>query len=250
MARQRPDDDMMVSKPPIKSSAKIYKKPKQQQTRYKAPATDSQDMLALKPLLKQHKGNDKGVGQFRAKVERDRQSLRETLQKRLQKAQAADDYRRNDIRATIFSAIASEQKEEDPKSAMTTLPGTLIARSVHFPPACAIQDASNELLAQYKRVNNLAETTSPHSHHRIIERWQQGVKDTERLFGVGQRTAVRRVSKVLGIDDAMTRNEEPEEGIEMLEDLYKLMPNSELQKSLQYAERGVKRMVKGLPKET
>lgn len=68
---------------------------------------------------------------------------------------------------------------------------------------------------------------------------------------MGARVAVRNVKKVLGAvvdgddnDAEVKREDEMQEGDGGGQEL-----NYDLQKSLRYAERGVKRMVRGLPED-
>lgn len=79
----------------------------------------------------------------------------------------------------------------------------------------------------------------------ITETWTRDMEETERLLKLGHRTALRNVKQVLGAEDG-----EGEDGdMEEAEDKNHAELNYELLKSLRYAERGVKRMVKGIPKD-
>ena len=71
---------------------------------------------------------------------------------------------------------------------------------------------------------------------------------TARLLRVGAETAIRNVKKVLGADVGDEETEAEDESAR-LQGLEKMVLNYELQKSLQYAERGVKKMVKCLPQD-
>lgn len=82
----------------------------------------------------------------------------------------------------------------------------------------------------------------------VTETWTREVEETERLLRLGHKTASRNVKKVLGAENGendVEAGEEEMRGGEMKgPDL-----NFELLKSLRYAERGIKRMVKALPKD-
>jgi hypothetical protein len=62
---------------------------------------------------------------------------------------------------------------------------------------------------------------------------------------MGARVALRNVKKVLGADAEGGTDEDGDVDMEGEGKTVEL--NYELQKSLRYAERGIKRMVKGLP---
>lgn len=68
---------------------------------------------------------------------------------------------------------------------------------------------------------------------------------------MGARVALRNVKKVLGADvqgdDLETAEQDSEVRVEVSVEPEKMELNYDLLKSLRYAERGVKRMVKGLP---
>jgi hypothetical protein len=83
----------------------------------------------------------------------------------------------------------------------------------------------------------------------IADIWKQDVEDTDRQLKMGARVALRNVKKVLGADvegDEL-RGTDEDGDVDMEGEGKKAELNYELQKSLRYAERGVKRMVKGLP---
>jgi hypothetical protein len=97
---------------------------------------------------------------------------------------------------------------------------------------------------------------------------EQEVKETERILTLGRNKAVRNVGRVLGIERlggggglgkeevavaAVGAGAAPRDGDvdgaegEVEDDGEEL--NMELLRTLEYAERGVKRMVKGIPRE-
>lgn len=76
----------------------------------------------------------------------------------------------------------------------------------------------------------------------MTEAWNQDIENIERKLKLGARVALRNAKKVLGAEikdrDGEMATIEVEEEEKELDD--------ELHKRLNYAERGVKRMVKGL----
>ena len=71
--------------------------------------------------------------------------------------------------------------------------------------------------------------------------WAKDVEETEQKLMLGHEVALRKVKKVLGVDGGEQGSEAVEGGDDE--------SDYQLQKCLKYAERGVKRMVKGLPKD-
>lgn len=80
----------------------------------------------------------------------------------------------------------------------------------------------------------------------IADTWKQDIEDTDKQLKKGARVAVRNVKKMLG-GNAENPVMTDEDGDVDMEGDAKVGLNYELQRSLRYAERGVKRMVKGLP---
>lgn len=80
----------------------------------------------------------------------------------------------------------------------------------------------------------------------IADTWKQDIEDTDKQLKKGARVALRNVKKVLGADVEDSAMMDEDDDVDM-EGGEKVQLNYELQKSLRYAERGVKRMVKGLP---
>lgn len=81
----------------------------------------------------------------------------------------------------------------------------------------------------------------------IAETWHQDLQSTQQKLEMGARVALRNVKKVLGADVEEDERDAVGNGDEEMQDVDDDRLNYELQKSLRYAERGVKRMVKGLP---
>jgi hypothetical protein len=128
------------------------------------------------------------------------------------------------------------------------LPSTTIAENAAFAPVADILAASECLIAQYERLDDMVTKMQSDQAGPMTDIWNQDVQEAEKQLKMGARVALRNVKRVLGAvvedeaigaqdgDDEVAANDEGEKEL-----------NYELQKSLRYAERGVKRMVKGLP---
>lgn len=134
-------------------------------------------------------------------------------------------------------------------------PGTAIALNIIYASAEDVLSSSKRLVAEYDRMERMINDATQDGEEPVMETWKQEVKETERLLEVGRRKALRDVKKVLGADvedDRMDGIEGSgrviEERMDSNEKESSDTLNYELLKSLRYAERGVKRMVKGLPK--
>jgi hypothetical protein len=104
--------------------------------------------------------------------------------------------------------------------------------------------ASEGLVKQYQRLDDTIGELREGQYEPIADTWKQDVEDTDRQLKMGARVALRNVKKVLGADA------DADEDVDMeSEGDGKVELSFELQRSLRYAERGVRRMVKGLPIE-
>jgi hypothetical protein len=83
----------------------------------------------------------------------------------------------------------------------------------------------------------------------VTDKWAHDIMETEKQLTLGARVARRNVKKVLGAveEDDARADEEVDKGDDDNKENADL--NYELHKSLRYAERGVKRMAKGLPQD-
>lgn len=95
------------------------------------------------------------------------------------------------------------------------------------------------MLAEYHELDAMIERLSGESVTTVTDEWTHAVEDKERLLRLGHKTAARNVKKVLGMEVDETEVD-AHEGPK---------PNMELRNRLRYVERGVKRMVKGLPRD-
>ena len=82
----------------------------------------------------------------------------------------------------------------------------------------------------------------------IADTWKRDVEATDRQLRMGSRVATRNVKRILGADIEDGEQEScAQDGDVNMGGVKPVELSFELQKSLRYAERGVKRMVKGLP---
>jgi hypothetical protein len=127
-----------------------------------------------------------------------------------------------------------------------TYVGTKIAENATYTSVTNVLEASENLIKEYERVDNMGKEMRNEDAKPVAETWNQELAEAERQLNVGARVALRNVKKVLGAD--MEGEEVDGDGDEEMQDAEgEKELNYELQKSLRYAERGVKRMVKGLP---
>lgn len=85
--------------------------------------------------------------------------------------------------------------------------------------------------------------------HPIVDTWKRDIEETENQLKLGARVALKNVREVFGAkvagDDA--KGLADEDGDMDMNVGGKAQLTCELLESLRYAERGVKRMTKGLP---
>lgn len=162
-------------------------------------------------------------------------------------SEEAEARRRNEIASTIFNALRGP--EDNARNKFAAFAGTRIATNPAYAPVSEVLTASEALLDDYMRLDKQFTDMRSAQAEPVGETWHQELQETERQLKLGARVAVRKVNKVLGAaveddDDDLLREGEVQ-GAE--EEEQKL--NYGLLKSLGYVERGVKRMVKGLPEE-
>ena len=134
------------------------------------------------------------------------------------------------------------------KSEAATFVGTHIAGNAVFTSANTILSASEALVNEYQRLDGMIAKLREEQPAALVDTWKQDVEHTDQQLKKGARVALRNVKKVLGADVEDCVMAEADEDRDMnVEGGEEVELNFELQKSLRYAERGVKRMVKGLP---
>lgn len=135
-----------------------------------------------------------------------------------------------------------------------TFPGTTIATNTAYPPVGEAITASENLLKEYARLDDMIKGMRKEQMQPLGETWNQDIEEADGKLRMGARVALRRVGKVLGIDKMEEDGDEimgEEDGVVVTsrEEVEMGEKSYELQKSLRYAERGVRRMVKGLKEE-
>ncbi|KAF2193821.1 hypothetical protein K469DRAFT_712654 [Zopfia rhizophila CBS 207.26] len=122
--------------------------------------------------------------------------------------------------------------------------------------AANLIQASRDVVNHYEKISEKMDATVLTREKHITKAWEQDVYNTARKLEVGHRKALKNVKKVLGMDDGqeeMNRVEKVDQGVEGDSEGDGEMPhtpvNYGLHNALRYTERGVKRMVKGLPKD-
>lgn len=161
-------------------------------------------------------------------------------------SEEAETRRRDEITSTILNALTTPNR--DLKGETPTFAGTKIAENAVYMPVIDVLSSSEALLEEYERLDKMIIEMRDEQEEPVPEAWHQDIQEAEKKLQMGARVALRNVKKVLGADA------EDDEGV-AAEDRYAAMQDSEgeqelnyeLEKSLRYAERGVRRMVKGLP---
>lgn len=171
----------------------------------------------------------------------------------LHSSKEAEARRRNELTKALMSALTNPNRPVQGET--PTYPGTKIAQNTTYAPVSTFLDASDALIAEYQRVDNMSKDMQVDAALPVAETWNEEVAEAERRLKMGARVAIMNVGKVLGMpvdaggeghgdgdgDEEMIDADEEGEGEKQL--------SFEWQKSLQYMERGVKRMVKGLPED-
>lgn len=154
--------------------------------------------------------------------------------------------RQNELTKLILDALQTPNRPV--QGIVPTLGDTKIARNAVFKSVANVLMASEHLVGEYDRLDKMIMGMRDAEPEGIAEAWTEDIEKTARLLRVGAETAIRNVKKVLGADVGDEETEAEDESAR-LQGLEKMVLNYELQKSLQYAERGVKKMVKCLPQD-
>ncbi|KAL5380102.1 hypothetical protein PMIN04_002617 [Paraphaeosphaeria minitans] len=216
------------------------------------PTTGSQQVQTMMSLLAKPQGDEKEVHQFRKKVAEDRRALNTLLQRRLEQAERHHARRQNEMSAVIAEALTRPNKTTSRER--TTFETTKIASNGIYHSALMLDAARRSMMSDYAGLEATIAKMAGSNMNTVTEKWVQDIEREERLLKLGHKTAVKHVKKVLGAEvqgeetrDGETPGEETEGGEKGIGVQGKL--NMELLQGLRYAERGVKRMVKGVPKD-
>lgn len=123
--------------------------------------------------------------------------------------------------------------------------GTEVAKSEIYASTTEMLTTSENLIKEYKRLDSMIEDLHDEQAEPIAAIWKQNIEATEEKLRTGARVALRDVKMVLGAD--VGSDEDVDVTMEHDGDGGEKELNYELQRSLRYAERGIKRMAKGLP---
>ncbi|KAI4624599.1 hypothetical protein J4E83_004275 [Alternaria metachromatica] len=212
--------------------------------RHASPAPESQQMLSLSRLLEKPKKDDAPMQEFRATINADQKKYNALLAQRKLQAEKEQERRREELTSTVFEALQTPNRPA--KGEPETFAGTQIAGNAVYTSVSSVLRASEALVNEYQRLDGMIAKLREEQPDTIADTWKQDIEDTDKQLKKGARVALRNVKKVLGADveDSVMTDEDGDVDMEGDE---KVELNYELQKSLRYAERGVKRMVKGLP---
>ncbi|KAH7383252.1 hypothetical protein BKA66DRAFT_529825 [Pyrenochaeta sp. MPI-SDFR-AT-0127] len=213
--------------------------------------TESQQILALRPLLRKSKSDNKGLQQFHAKVADDKKRLRAVVEDRMRHAKEMQTRHSNDIASMICEALKSSNRPL--QSECPTYSGTKIASNAIHASITNVLTASKGLVNEYERLDKMITDLQNEHTLSMASTWKRDIYQVEEQLKLGARVALTNVKKVLGADVKGDREKTASEhnSGDMMEvpGMGEDELNYELQKSLRYAERGVKRMTKGLPED-
>ncbi|KAI4949610.1 hypothetical protein J4E91_005350 [Alternaria rosae] len=212
--------------------------------RHASPAPESQQMFSLSRLLEKPKKDDTQMQEFRATIIADQKKYDALLAQRKLQAEKEKERRHEELASTIFEALQTPNRPA--KGAPDTFAGTQIAGNAVYTSVTSILSASEALVNAYQRLDGMIAKLREEQPDTIADTWKQDIEDTDKQLKKGARVALRNVKKVLGADVEDSAMMDEDDDVDM-EGGEKVQLNYELQKSLRYAERGVKRMVKGLP---
>jgi hypothetical protein len=122
-----------------------------------------------------------------------------------------------------------------------------------FEYASRVIELSRGLISEYETMSTKVRPVLPEQDRSIIVDWQNHFDNTVRLLGIGHKLALRDVGKVLNLNEGNENEkventeDEDESGVGSAFPWVKASRSVGLMSTLQYAERGVKRMAKGLP---
>ncbi|CAN9082271.1 unnamed protein product [Alternaria alternata] len=211
-----------------------------------SPAPKSQQVLALSRVLEKPKNCGVDVQHFRATIVEDQKKLNGLIAKRKLQANKQEQHHRDELAATILEALRTPNRPV--KSETANFKGTRIAGNQLYASVTTILTTSSDLVNEYRRLDDMITKLRNEQPATRADTWKQDVEDTDRQLRRGARVALRNVKKMLGADvEDVIMGEADEDGDVKMEGGEEVELNYELRKSLRYTERGVKKMVKGLP---
>ncbi|KAF2020902.1 hypothetical protein BU24DRAFT_487426 [Aaosphaeria arxii CBS 175.79] len=214
-------------------------------------------VLDLGHALRSPENDDSEVEQLRQQISTDRKELGALLQQRYQERDDDLKERNENFKNLIMQALAEPPPLTGKGSNTVNYPGTSITMNKHGITAHKVLNDSARLVKEYERlekmVTRFSESDDNTSSMKDREQEMENIRGT---LEMGRRVALRNVKKVLAgtphqdtdQDDADTKGECANQTGGLM--LGKEVPlDYTLANALQYAERGVKRMAKGLSQE-
>ncbi|CBX94356.1 hypothetical protein LEMA_P121200.1 [Plenodomus lingam JN3] len=210
--------------------------------------TESQQMIAVAHLLKQRKSHEKEMRQLRAKIQADHGSLNSLLDQRMRQTEIQAIDRRHEMVDSILKALGPPSEPNHRKT--TTIAGTKIADHATYTSTTDVLAQSKGLVKEYEGLDGMISDMRSQQGDSVADTWKRKIRESEEQLRKGARVAARNVKKVLGADMSIDEayKMEVDRKVEIQQDKGDNL-SYELQRSLRYAERGVKRMAKGLPFE-
>lgn len=221
--------------------------------------TESQHLLALSKILHKPKQIDKAIQEFRNKVEGDQRDLEKLLKQKEDDIVHANIQHQCNVAAKIAKAFKkppADSRGKKPDGSHTRNSATVATVPTSHPDfeyASRVIELSRGLVSEYETISTKVRPVLPEQDRSIIIDWQNHFDNTVRLLGIGHKLALRDVGKVLNLNEGNenekvknTENED-ESGVGNAFPRVKASRSVGLMSTLQYAERGVKRMAKGLP---
>ncbi|KAF3008507.1 hypothetical protein E8E13_005590 [Curvularia kusanoi] len=153
--------------------------------------------------------------------------------------------RRNELAEAFVDALQTPNQAVP--GTLPTFGGTRIARNAIFKSVANILTHSVSLINEYDRLDKVIADTLDTGPENVSEAWTKDIEKIARLLKIGAKTAIRNVRKVLGAEIGDDGMESPGEDGEKMDTIDKMDLNYKLCEGLQYAERGVRKMVKSLP---
>ncbi|KAF2642792.1 hypothetical protein P280DRAFT_497531 [Massarina eburnea CBS 473.64] len=200
----------------------------------------SRQVLAVPKILKQPNGDAKEIKEFRSKVAADQRHIKTLWQQRWKEVETKETDRRNELTSVLVQALQPSTEQQTLHDTSTMYRNTKIGNNPIFEVTGKINTKCQSMISDYKSFEAMITQMAGEQNDSVTDTWLKDVQEAEEKLAMGQEVALRKVKKVLmGKGNGHGGDEEGEyAGL-----------NYELYKGLSYAERGVKRMVKGLPKD-
>ncbi|KAF2749577.1 hypothetical protein M011DRAFT_312510 [Sporormia fimetaria CBS 119925] len=195
-------------------------------------ATESQHGAHVVYKLLSNKDKDKDSRKFREQVENDRQELKALLRQGIRQIEQKNRSRCDEFDKLVEEALRSETpREGDSNGRAQASYDTLKTFKSTYENALCLFERIRDLADDFHSMEDMLSEARERPMERATgNKWREEVEETQRLLGLGRNKALRTVGRVVGLENAV-------DGTDTME----------LHRSLVYLERGVKRMVKGLP---